>query len=173
MKEIFRAFAEYNKNVNSAVYTIISKMDSSEIIQDLKTYHSSLKKNLSHVLNSDFKWLNRLMEFISDKDILRNVNEQMTLLNNNSDYFSESLPSVITLRNTIDKLIIQMIENIPEEMMKKDYTIQFGDKKVSIILWQLLMQWFNHHTHHRGQISVMLDYFGVENDFSMVLDKIQ
>jgi uncharacterized damage-inducible protein DinB len=39
-------------------------------------------------------------------------------------------------------------------------------------LWQLLMQWFNHHTHHRGQVSVQLDALGIENDYSGLLDKI-
>jgi uncharacterized damage-inducible protein DinB len=44
--------------------------------------------------------------------------------------------------------------------------------KIARPLWQLLMQWFNHQTHHRGQASVQLDELGVENDFSGLQDRI-
>ncbi len=31
---------------------------------------------------------------------------------------------------------------------------------------------FNHQTHHRGQISVLLDQLGVENDYSNLISKV-
>jgi uncharacterized damage-inducible protein DinB len=39
-------------------------------------------------------------------------------------------------------------------------------------LWHILLQWFNHGTHHRGTISGQLDILGVENDYSSLIPKI-
>ena len=39
-------------------------------------------------------------------------------------------------------------------------------------LWKPLLHWFNHQTHHRGQISVLLDLVGVNNDYSSLLPRI-
>ncbi len=39
-------------------------------------------------------------------------------------------------------------------------------------VWKILLQWFNHQTHHRGQISVLLDMIGENNDYSSLLARI-
>jgi uncharacterized damage-inducible protein DinB len=33
-------------------------------------------------------------------------------------------------------------------------------------VYQILMQMFNHQTHHRGSIAIILDKLGIENHFA-------
>jgi uncharacterized damage-inducible protein DinB len=54
--------------------------------------------------------------------------------------------------------------------MKKQ--IAFGSQNIELELWKLLLQWLNHQTHHRGQLSIQLEIIGIENDFSKIIDKI-
>jgi uncharacterized damage-inducible protein DinB len=37
--------------------------------------------------------------------------------------------------------------------------------------WRALLHFFNHQTHHRGQVSVLLDQMSVTNDFSNLIWK--
>jgi uncharacterized damage-inducible protein DinB len=39
-------------------------------------------------------------------------------------------------------------------------------------MWKVLMQMFNHATHHRGQISGLLDMLGIDNDYSAIFPRI-
>jgi uncharacterized damage-inducible protein DinB len=76
------------------------------------------------------------------------------------------------LRERIDAEMVETVAAVPPEAFPQNFEIEFGPKRIERPLWQLLMQWFNHHTHHRGQVSVQLDAVGVDNDYSGVLDKI-
>ena len=84
----------------------------------------------------------------------------------------DRMKDFIKIRLDMDQAIIAAIQSIPEEAFLKKFEIEFGAKKLDLELWKLLFQWFNHQTHHRGQISVQLDLLGIDNDYSLVLDKI-
>jgi uncharacterized damage-inducible protein DinB len=43
------------------------------------------------------------------------------------------------------------------------------DMKKSV--WLALLHLFNHQTHHRGHISLILDHMDVENDYSGIMNK--
>lgn len=38
-------------------------------------------------------------------------------------------------------------------------------------VWLVFLHLFNHQTHNRGQIALILDQIGVDNDYSGILDK--
>ena len=38
--------------------------------------------------------------------------------------------------------------------------------------WLVLLHMFNHQTHNRGQIALILDQMGVDNDYSGIIEKI-
>jgi uncharacterized damage-inducible protein DinB len=37
--------------------------------------------------------------------------------------------------------------------------------------WLVLLHMFNHQTHNRGQIALILDQMGVDNDYSGIIGK--
>jgi len=45
---------------------------------------------------------------------------------------------------------------------------RLGEKKEHVF-WKALMHMFNHQTHHRGQVSQILDQLKLENDFSNII----
>jgi uncharacterized damage-inducible protein DinB len=172
MKEMFLAFSRYNQKANAVVFSYIEKMTTDQLKSPIKAFYKTIGENVFHVIKSDIKWLVRLSKFQQT----RIVNEDLNNFIENNEFsmqrFCENLNAFINLRKEIDKEIVLLIECIDENSYMKDLEIPFGKGTIVKPLWKLLFQWFNHHTHHRGQMSIQLENVGIENDYSLVLDKI-
>ena len=72
-----------------------------------------------------------------------------------------------------DETISQLIGEIDENQLNSAVKYKnFKGDEVEGLLWKILLQWFNHQTHHRGQISVLLDMIDVKNDYSSMMNRI-
>lgn len=174
MKELFIALSQYNQKTNLIIYSHIEKMNKSELGKVSKAYFPSVAHNVIHLLTSDIKWLGRLSQFHQSKI---NLSHLEAFLNDEGDVDCEkthkNMKLLLNLRYDVDLIIGEIINSIPSEEYKKFIVMPFGKKTIEKELWKLLLQWFNHQTHHRGQLSVQLDLLGINNDYSLVLDKIE
>ena len=76
-------------------------------------------------------------------------------------------------RKQADEAILQFIEELDANKMNSVFKYKnFKGEDMENILWKILLQWFNHQTHHRGQISVLLDMIDVKNDYSSMMNRI-
>ncbi len=172
MKEQFVSLAIYNKNVNNIIFEYINNMKEDELAKKIKSFYSNIINNTFHLLSSDLKWLEKFSSIRKNKyttEILDQFKEKNEF--NVKKIYSKK-NQVIELRKEVDQMIIDLMNDIDDAMFKKEYEIEFGGKKQKNILWKLLLQWFNHQTHHRGQLSVLLDNLDLSNDYSAILDKI-
>ena len=122
---------------------------------------------------SDFAWIKRFSTNFPGIDFfkgssLSNLETASIKSGIGSDYQKYYL-----YRKEIDEVIINMIESLDGD--KFGMTIQFKNHKgdpVDGIVWKVLLQMFNHQTHHRGMISAFIDQLGVQNDYSSMMGKI-
>ena len=71
------------------------------------------------------------------------------------------------VRTMVDDLIKQAVDLITEDHINERVSyIGWRGEEVNKDMYHLMMHLFNHQTHHRGGIAVLLDILGVENDFS-------
>ena len=173
MKDIFVAFAKYNQRTNSVILQKLREMNEDQIRNHIQAYYSTIADTIFHVMSSDRKWLQRLSKYYESSSIKGDLgkfkdNEKMNL-----NKVVSNISELSNIREMMDLDIVRMIEQIPDEDLLKEVEIPWGNGTIKRELWKLLLQWFNHQTHHRGQISVQLDIVGIENDYSMVLDKIE
>ena len=66
-----------------------------------------------------------------------------------------------------DRVFIALTGELTDEVLERE--IVYTDLKGNEIrrpLWQALLQLFNHQTHHRGQVSQILDSLKIDHDFS-------
>jgi uncharacterized damage-inducible protein DinB len=172
MKEVFIAYSRYNRKANAAIFDAVAKMGAAQLGHPIKAYYPTIVHTLGHTLRSDIKWLSRLSPFRpspvpKDAALPFSTGEAIDLGKVTAD-----LAGFVDLRYRVDEAIVAVVEAIPEEAFAKDLDIEWGSGRTARVLWQLLIQWFNHQTHHRGQASIQLDELGIENDFSGMLDKI-
>lgn len=172
MKIIYFAMSNYNKNANDALYRLVCGMTEEQFLQQSASYYPAVADTLLHIINSDIKWLERLSAFRKPGVTAEMLDGFLRDEKPDYSYTFNNLDRLTQLRTDLDNDIGALIEGLSDNEITGVTEIQFGTSPVRTELWRLLLQWFNHQIHHRGQLSVQLDLTGTFNDYSSTLDKI-
>jgi len=173
MKTLFQAFARYNGSVNQSILELIEPLEKEQIMMKTKAYYPSIFETFFHILIGDLMWLKRYRDSLKGTPSLNNSPllslEEKTLRGE----FESDYRRLFHYRKQVDEIIIRFINELDSDkmdtMMKyKNYKGEDVEKEV----WKTLLHWFNHQTHHRGQVSVLLDLVGVDHDFSSMVTRI-
>jgi uncharacterized damage-inducible protein DinB len=172
MKNVFQAFAKYNGSVNQSIIELLKPLDKEKIMMKTKAYYPSIFETLIHNLFADLNWLKRYGGVFRESKAL---NHRIT----SSDQKAlrqelESDPTkLFQYRKEADEVIVRFVDEL--EGSKLNSVIRYKNYKgedQEQELWKTLLHWFNHQTHHRGQVSVLLDMVGVDHDYSSLLTRI-
>jgi uncharacterized damage-inducible protein DinB len=173
MKTLFQAFAKYNGSVNLSVLELIEPLKKEQIMMETKAYYPSLFATLLHNFMGDLNWLKRYREVLKENKRL-NSSPLLSLEEKSlREEFESDYARLFQYRKRTDDLILQFINEIDENKMET--IVKYKNLKGENIekeLWKTLLHWFNHQTHHRGQISVLLDLIGVDHDYSSLVTRI-
>ena len=172
MKNIFQAFARYNGSVNQSIIEILKPLNREQIMMKTKAYYPSILETLLHNLFADLNWLKRYGGVFGESKALSHriaSSDQKALRQE-----IESDPAkLFQYRREADEVLIRFVDELDESKLNsviryKNYKGEDQEQE----LWKTLLHWFNHQTHHRGQVSVLLDMVGVDHDFSSLLTRI-
>lgn len=156
VKDALLRTANYDRNVDREVMGIMADKGRTLWNREFQTYYKSVLGILSHVVKSDIKWLRRLGA-IDEAERAR------------LDAVSLDELSIAAFRDELDRKIIALIEST--EDFDAIVGIDFGGSVRRLRKWEWMQTWLNHHTHHRGNLSVLLDMAGIENDFSGMIGR--
>ena len=173
MKTIFQAFATYNGSVNQSVLKLLEPLRKEQIMMETKAYYPSIFETLFHNMISDLNWLKRYRDAFKENKAL--INSKLISLEEKGlrKEFESDYTKLFRYRKQMDDVIIQFVNELDESKMYsvikyKNYKGEDVEKEI----WKTLLHWFNHQTHHRGQISVLLDMVGVDHDYSSMMTRI-
>ena len=174
MKSILLSLARYNRSVNEDLDVILRGLDKDRLTADTGTYYHSIANLCRHVLLADMLWLHRLQnkQFCTaclTKNPLMSIDHRALRAEIEADHVK-----LFERRKQIDALIEECMHEMSDEdcIRALQYTNTAG-KEIHAIVWQALIHWFNHQTHHRGNLSAMLDILGIDNDFSSFLSRVK
>jgi len=173
MKTLFQAFARYNGSVNQSVVELLEPLKKEQIMMETKAYYPSIFETLLHNLIADLNWLRRYRDALKENKALNNgkllsFEEKSLRLEFESDH-----TKFFPYRKQVDELMIQFVNELEEHQM--NLTIRYKNYKGEEIekeLWKTLLHLFNHQTHHRGQVSVLLDLIEIDHDYSSLVSRI-
>ena len=176
LKPQFKLLANYNNRMNQKICDSIKVLSDQDLWADKGAFFGSILGTLNHLMVGDLIWLTRFNQhpnypngFTALQGLARFEKPfQLTqkLCHSQTDYIGKRL--------TLDKIIIDLIEELTEEDLSRTLTytntkgIRFN-KPFS----QLLLHLFNHQTHHRGQVTTLLNQLGIdigETDLLMLID---
>jgi uncharacterized damage-inducible protein DinB len=171
MEEIFQLLAEYNAATNLEMIGILEKLAPERLAQEAGSFYGSILGVINHILVSDVIWLER---FLNQFPELAFVKPRLPELKMQkwTDVVWDSLAAYKPARLDLDEIIRQVFRTLSDlhygaELSYKN--IRGAEQKK--IAWRAFLHFFNHQTHHRGQVSVLLDQFKVENDYSNLIWK--
>jgi uncharacterized damage-inducible protein DinB len=173
MKTLFQAFARYNGSVNRSILEMVEPLKKEQVMMETKAYYPSIFETLLHNFMADLNWLKRYRDAFKENKGLNNSNLISLEDKGLRKEFESDYTKFFQYRKQMDDVIIQFVNELDESklgsvMRYKNYKGEDVEKEI----WKTLLHWFNHQTHHRGQVSVLLDMVGVDHDFSSMVTRI-
>ncbi len=173
MKNIFQAFAKYNQSVDLSILELVEPLTQEKVMAKTKAFFPSIYETMNHNLLSDLFWLKRFGEGFKDSIVLSHSDLVSLDFKGLRKELEDDYTKLFQYRKRADEAILQFIEEIDENKLNSVFKYKnYKGEEMENILWKILLQWFNHQTHHRGQISVLLDMIEVNNDYSSMLTRI-
>ncbi len=159
----YRFVARYNRWMNQRLYAACETLSDEERKRQRGAFFGSIHHTLTHLVLADRMWLHR---FASQEKEFAALPVAALALPEGSDYTSDLHPDWPDLRETRDALDA-MIERWLAEMTTDflcstlRYTNTKGVQRAHPA-WQAMTHFFNHQTHHRGQVTTLLTQAGVD-----------
>ncbi|MGV8939292.1 MAG: DinB family protein [Allorhizobium sp.] len=158
MLEHYMMFAAYNRWANDIVYRAAADLSETELCADTGIFFKSVLATLNHLLAADRIWLKR---FTGSGEAPATLDAQL---------FAD-LAGLKAARGAEDHRIIDWIAGLTPQQLAATFTYVpvTTPEPVTQRLSPALAHFFNHQTHHRGQVHSALTALGRP---SVVLDLI-
>ncbi len=153
--------AEYNQWMNARLYAAAASLPLDELRHDRGAFFGSLLGTLNHIMVGDTLWLQRHAKHPAGfplLDPIRAITPPTSLTQPLFDDFA----AMQAHRHRLDQLIVDWAGSITESDLDHllDYRNSKGENRRQF--FALLMHFFNHQTHHRGQATTLLSQAGVD-----------
>ena len=160
--EHYQLLAQYNQKINERLYRACFALEDSQLKKNQGAFFESIFGTLNHILLGDIFWYNRCSpnKYTYDKKDQAGNNITITSLR---QILYDNMPELYAQRQKLDQLILNFVDQLsPTDVAAEmQYKNSMGhERKHSLGL--ALTHWFNHQTHHRGQITVMLSQQGID-----------
>lgn len=143
--------ARYNRWQNANLYGVTSALTDGERRQERGAFFGSIHATLSHLLWADRVWMSR---FGRGEPPPGGIPGSVSLY--------PDWNGMTVARKELDSEIIAFADALDPDFLTGDLTWFSGavQREVSKPFWVLLTHFFNHQTHHRGQVHCMLTQAG-------------
>lgn len=161
MIDHFKLLANYNQWMNSNLYTAAGQLDAEALAMDRGAFFGSILGTLNHILVGDTIWLKRFAAHPHCVNALSEVVDLPTPTSLEQIIFDD-FASLAAHRRWLDQKIIDWIEDLSDGDL--DFVIGYGNSKGVVSnkkYSSLILHFFNHQTHHRGQVSTLLSQAGI------------
>ncbi len=145
MKTYFQMFAAYNRWANGLIYEAAARLAGEDYRLDRGAYFKSVHGTLNHILVADRIWMKR---FTGEGDAPKRLDA----------IICDELDKLTIEREKEDLRIIGWIGGSTEKAIsgRFSYTTVTDMRTISQRMSPALAHFFNHQTHHRGQVHALL-----------------
>jgi uncharacterized damage-inducible protein DinB len=158
----FALLARYNAEMNQKLYDAAAQLPVGEFTADRKAFFGSLAGTLNHLLSGDTIWLKRFSTHPAQFPALQAMHA-LPQPSGLTHTFGDDVATLRSYREKLDAIISDWAPQITATDLVHtfEYRSTRGDvyrKEFGLVL----LHFFNHQTHHRGQASTLLTQAGVD-----------
>jgi len=159
----FIFLANYNHRMNNQFMSVIDGLSNKEINENCGAYFQSIIGTLNHILVGDIIWLSRFSAHSKGYVTLKKILDFPKPKGLNDLLYPE-FKSYKEARSKVDSLILYWLNNEANDSdFSKNLEYSNTEDIVSVRNFgELLSHLFNHQTHHRGQLSTLLNQQGLD-----------
>ena len=149
--DTFRTMAQYNRWMNGRLYAVCAEIPDGERKRDRGAFFKSIHGTFNHLLLGDRLWLGRFLHRPFPVDSL------------DQDLYAD-FDELRAQREGTDEEILEFSASLDEEALARDFRfttiVDPGDHVFPFR--HVLLHFFNHQTHHRGQVTTLIKQAGYE-----------
>ena len=144
----YRMFAHYNAWANNRLYEAAARLSSEQYRADRGAFFKSVHGTLNHLLVTDRIWMHR---FTGEGDAPNRLDAILF----------ETFDELRAAREAEDRRILRFVAGLDDRRIEGSikYRRVSSPEEFEQALAPALAHWFNHQTHHRGQVHALLTGF--------------
>lgn len=154
--------ADYNKRMNASIYEATGKLSPDALRAHRGAFFGSILGTLNHLIVTDTLWLTRFAGHPAGHPALEPIHA-LSLPTSLDQIICTELPSLAQRRSLLDQIIIDWSRSLLD--IDLDQVLVYTNIKgmrAQKNFFSLVMHFFNHQTHHRGQSSTLLMQAGLD-----------
>jgi uncharacterized damage-inducible protein DinB len=157
--------------MNDRLYAAAATLPKDVLLADRGAFFGSIMGTLNHIVAGDTIWLRRFMGHPSDFASLKPM-AGIPAPTGLAYRYSDELEALREHRVRLDAIIDAMAAEVSDSDLAQalSYKNSRGDNRKRF--GSLLLHFFNHQTHHRGQASTLLSQSGVDIGVTDLLEWI-
>jgi len=162
LKQHVELLAQYNQSMNGSLCFSAQSLSDDALKEDRKAFFGSILGTLNHIMVGDIVWLRRFSAHLPDLSSLKPLKHwpQPKAL---TDILFDSISTLQEARRQLDDIVIEFvgqlhIEHFDTVLHYQNMKGQTQGKAFSMVL----QHFFNHQTHHRGQVTTLLSQSAID-----------
>ncbi len=150
-RNYYELMAEYNKWMDGKIYEKCAAIPDSDRKKDMGAFFKSIHSTLNHIYYGDVAWHERLR------------GGSFTPRRIGADAFDD-FGELRAAQEKLDDEILEWARTLTPEYLNAEYSYvsNVDRKERTLPRWTLAVHFFNHQTHHRGQITTLMKQLGVD-----------
>ena len=146
-----RTMARYNRAMNRALYDCSAKLTDAQRKEDVGAFFKSLHGTLNHLLVGDSVWMGR---FVGPVFVPASLAQEL-----HADF-----DELRRAREAMDARILEWVDTMTDEKLGGElrYTSIVNPAPRVMSMALAVAHFFNHQTHHRGQVTTLLMQRGID-----------
>lgn len=162
----YQTMARYNAWMNGRIYDCADGLSDAARKENRGAFFGSIHGTLNHILLGDLIWLQRFASAEWGAPCLQSVNFDLahSITGLDMEAYSD-FDELWAERKTIDAAIRLWAESdLTEEILKNDLTYRniLRKREQTLPMATCVSHFFNHQTHHRGQVTTLLSQLGLD-----------
>lgn len=168
----FQLMSTYNQWMNNGLYELASPLTAADLARDRGVYFGSVLGTFNHILVGDTIWLKRFSDHPSRFAALQHLSTTPSP----QSLAEIAYPDFTELRGAREEMDAVIVE-FAHQATDSDYEHQLSYRNTKGILSRrkfgfLVHHFFNHQTHHRGQMTALFSQMGLDFGSTDLLAKI-
>jgi uncharacterized damage-inducible protein DinB len=159
----YRALARYNQLMNRKLYQAAGKLGDDERKRDRGAFFGSIHATLNHLLLADRVWM---LRFTGDaaRYASRGEDGEPIQVRALAQELYADFARLAEERERTDADIVTWAHTLTAEWLEQPLAYQSlaGAPQSPHVAWWAIGHFFNHQTHHRGQVTTLLTQAGVD-----------
>ena len=153
---------QYNQWMNQKIYRAAKDLGNEKIKEDSGAFFGSIFGTLNHIYVADIIWLRRFAQHPQKYRALSDSPELVSYTDLRA-IAARNIESLTVIREELDLKIVNWYQEIePKDL---ECNLQYLDTEGNSYcknFGNLIQHFFNHQTHHRGQVSTLFNQQGID-----------